>query len=439
MNAPREESEIMAIVPEELEPSVQEDIARFAEAVGIEPSLVATRRIDWQALAQSGAIVTLHVGRYRALKGLRLEDIGLEPANDRQRTAYQRTLKLGQKHLLPPEIGSAAQAIEDKARKLLAAYRLTTYWGDFLPEKSYPQWAQANLAVRDEYLAFGASVAARRDELIAEMAAEYRLIAPRTYRDLIRNGADKQQLGPIGAWTDAYVARQVALVPSAEEIRLSYTYTWETTRLVLPSEAAADQARADRIRLVAQEKARLAAEDAMRADLARTEAERSLQGVSRFLADVQEQIQVLVYDTVLKGIKALDGIDKRTKGSQVPRAAGMLKAFVDEVRTLQFWEDPDLEARIAELDRLVETELPNRSTDAVRVALRDLGARARLVLMEIGRPPARSGRDLGIPDSPLELQAAVRSAPRPLPLNGSPGVTLAPGGRGGSGGPILDL
>jgi hypothetical protein len=421
----------MALAPEEITSEVRADIERFALAVGIDAATVQTRRIDWQQLAKKGAIVEIHLGRYRARETLRLEDLGIEAESDRQRTAYARTLSTGHKRLLPPEVEQEAQQIEDKARKWHEAMSFKTIWGRFVPEQAYAKWAQGNVELCDQYLAFGRSVAARRDELVAEMAAEYREIAPRTYNDLVRNGAVLDKSQP--EWVEWYVARQVANVPSAETIAASYTYTWETTRLVLPSEAAADQAKAEAIRLEALEKARLAAEDAMRADLARTEAERSLEGINRFLADVQEPIQARVYELVTA---ALAGLASGSTAAQMRGKIMALKNLVDEVRTLVFWESPDLTEKIAQLDALLGVEQKKRSKEDLQAVLRDLGAQARLVLLEIDRPPARSARELGIPVGKVALEKAVRRGrgrvitPTPLVLDRAPR-------RGGTDGPRI--
>ncbi len=117
-----------------------------------------------------------------------------------------------------------------------------------------------------------------------------------------------------------------------------------------------------------------------------------------------------------------------------------LKNLVDEVQTLQFWEDPTLEDRITELDRVLSLEAKNRPPDDFQRALRALGAQARLVLLEIDRPPARSGRDFDIPDDLPSLTRVVRRGGRSLELTDPSDMPdIGPLGRTGSRSPALAI
>jgi hypothetical protein len=125
------------------------------------------------------------------------------------------------------------------------------------------------------------------------------------------------------------------------------------------------------------------------------------------VGDLQSQIQEEVYTVAVNALEAIEGGKGRLPGNSVRG----LKTLVETVQRLRFWDDPDMDARLAQLAQMTDVPAKRRDDVQLRAALTGLGAQARLVLVELDRAPERSARDLGIPDDGEQLAQLAR-APR---------------------------
>lgn len=376
-------------------------IGQIAREIGVEQSRIGIRNTDWGQFLKQGVIVDMHVGRWRATAKTTLEDLGIIPASNEARAAYERVFSLGARNLLPKAIMDRAQKIDDRGRNWLKANAFRTFWGYFLHTSRYPTWAKKNQEIREEYLKIGEEIGERYDELVRAMRYDLEIVAPEIVERLIRASRAAGQEIPSNmaqAAIERFVERSLAAIPEARTIVNSFSYTWDVDVLPLQSQIAVDRAEAQKIQLEAFAKAQAAAADAMEADLRRSQAERAVEGIDRFVADVVGQITEAAYTV------ALDALEDLKEGERLPKGTvRQLRNLIETVSTMAFWDTPDLDARMSELGILLDQDVKQRSKSDLTRVLQQVGTIARSSLLEVRRPPQRSGRELGVPMVPTEI------------------------------------
>lgn len=382
--------------------ATQTAIDTITAQIGEKSGVVRAASIDWMPFLQEGVIVNIHLRRWRAETKVTLEDLGITPENDEERDAIERTLSPGRRYLLPKEILRQATEIDGRSRNwLFPKNAFKTAWGMFIHAKNYARWRERDEVLRGEYLALGDRVAEEYDALITEVRDDYRSLGRQTYRRMM--GTKFQPDEDVESWVEKFVDRSLALVPPAETIRASFEYTRTVEMIPLMAQVAQDRAAAIDAITQATDRRNQAALVAMREDLWETERKAAAEGIGRFVADVQAQIQELVYSCAVDGLEALkSGDGKLGRG-----ATYQLKNMVESVNTMVFWDDPDLERRVQDLKDLVEVPAAKRDGNAVREALTELGEASRLVLARLERTPVRSGRDVGITDNTILLTSRL--------------------------------
>ncbi len=357
---------------------------------------------QWSRFAQEGVVVDLHCERERFRVGLTPADLGIEPDNDEERKALAKVLTLGSRYLIPKDWVKKGDSLDSKGRECLKRHSFKTFWGAWIHTKAYATWRAENDEIAAEYVALRDEIVARYDDLIREAQVAYVGLCSQAYNRLLATPAGREGripgLDDREAWIANAVRRMVASTPSAELAASKYRYYWDVRVLPALSNVAADEALAQRIRLDA-------ATAAMLEDLKRTAAEEAAGGVRQFVSEVQGAIRSEVYGAVVTCLDALE----RSEDERLPRNnTAQLVRLVERCSSLVFWEDPDLEKRVQELSSVISVPAAKRSPDDLRGALRALGAEARLVLLELDRPPERSGRDVGIPDDIEGLEVVAR-------------------------------
>ena len=125
--------------------------------------------------------------------------------------------------------------------------------------------------------------------------------------------------------------------------------------------------------------------------------------VTSFMRDVQGELRERVYGVVLD---ALSAIRKGQRWNS--RSATQLRNLVETVQSLNFWNDEQIEAQVASIRKLLDTPASERSVEDIQSVLQEIGAEARLALIELDRTPRRSGREVGVPDEAPEIEQTLR-------------------------------
>jgi hypothetical protein len=398
--------------------SVADGLAQITARIGETAGTVRAQYIDWERFLQEGVLITLHHHRWGATLTLTLEQLGIQADTDAERESLLRIISPGQRHLLPKEILKAGKTKQDACRYWLErnAFRLNegdgarTLLGWYVHDSRYQTWKQRNDELRDEYLAIGQYIYDHWDELLAQTTQDYNVLAMRTYNDLARSRPVQEgrvELPPLDEYIRTFIAEAFKSLPTKEEARDSYRYEWDIKWVPMAQTVARDQAAAQFEWQKSRDRAAAEVESEMMMDLRRQEARRASEGLERFVGDLQSQIQAEVYDVAVNALEAIEGGNGRLPGNSVRG----LKTLVQTIQRLRFWDDPDMDARLAQLAQMTEVPAKQRDDTQLRAALTSLGASARLVLVELDRAPERSARDLGIPDEGEQL-AQLATAPR---------------------------
>ena len=106
---------------------------------------IKTENPRWLALMREGVVVKLHIRRWRAKASLDLEDLGLPSDSEDQ---VGDLLTLGDKRLLPTDLGKRLEAKESAGRKCLERSAYATYYGPFLPASRFRSWLNEDQRTR---------------------------------------------------------------------------------------------------------------------------------------------------------------------------------------------------------------------------------------------------------------------------------------------------
>ena len=119
-------------------------------------------------------------------------------------------------------------------------------------------------------------------------------------------------------------------------------------------------------------------------------------------------------------------------------SARQLRHLLDQVAQLNFYDDAELSAGMAQIRALLDARGERRDSGALAARLQDLAVVTRATLLDLGLAP-RSARRLGIPEQPAPalVQRArarllpVADLPAPLAERPAPRPRLLPEGSAG--------
>ena len=421
----------------------------LAEALGEDPDAIQASNPRWLALMREGVLVSLHIGRWRAKTRLSWHDLGIELEEEADRE-LQKIVDLGHKKLLPASLLKELDAIESAARKWLEKKAVRTYWGFFVPVTAYVEWKEINEEHRSRYFAVRDRIVRDYQALVAEVVAGYRVAAQGAYRRLKALHPEALERFPnVDAFVEAFVQGIQVHIPPAEVIRDSFYFETELRYVPLPSLMAEEWAERERIEAqAAAERERLelqlqverewawAEREKLRAEVqaARSAAEwkeRLMREMHRdvveqarrqkeelvdgFLRDLVVQLRSLVYEATTDVLAAIKRNDRLP-----PRSVVQLRNLVEQVRSLNFYGDQEIEAMINRVAFQVDG-VQDRNLAEIQSSLRDIATVVRASLIGLGEKP-RGARSLGVADEPTPEM--VRRARRGLGLEDEEGAIV---------------
>ncbi len=325
--------------------------AEIALIAGVAPDRLHVMKESLaNALLRKGVVVRVHIGRWRARRKLRAEDLGLDPEAAKP---LLEQIDLGARLLLPRGTLEKLDRLESQGRSNLHRYSLDTRLGTFVPADALPRFLEEHQTLRAQFFALRDEIVARFPRL-RDQGREACAHAAETLYDALRAVGVTREI-----FVAQYVERALAAWPTTGQVHASFMFDYDLLYVPLASELAAEQAR-----LVA------IAEDArLREDLARHVAERRRQEIDGFLNDLAADLRTTVYETVTAALRGL-----QNGGYPAPRTIAALRRLVKRVRLLNVYGDQDIETQIR---RLEGTLVPPKRRTAVtaehlRAALVDL-------------------------------------------------------------------
>jgi len=405
----------------------------LAQVLGEEDVRVVEPR--WLQLMQEGLIVTLHIRRWRARAKLTFADLGLPVRDEKERAAFADLLNLGEKRLLPARYIRALDSIDSGARKCLDRYSYKTFWGNFVPCTAYAGWKEQNEVYRQRYFKIRDDIVENYDRIVASLLDGYAVAARAAYRRLNALDPEAMSNGEYAAeddFVDAFMSRIVALIPSRDRIRDSFAFEVELSYVPLPSLLAEDLAEAERIRAqremerleeemkrdslwrnirleeeAARERQRMLA--AMNRDVVEKARQQKEELIDTFLADLVKQLRGLVYDVTTNVLASI----QTNQGRLVGKASVQLSNLIEQVASLNFFGDQEIDRMIARVRMELDKQPKDRDMKEIRAQLKNIATITRATLIGLGEQP-RSARSLGVADVPTPEM--IRTARRGLGL-----------------------
>jgi hypothetical protein len=355
----------------------------------------------WARYAQQGVTVSLHIEREHFRTSLSFGELGIDSENEAERKSLRKIVEDPVRYLIPKDWAKKGGSIADEARACLKRHAYDTHWGFWIHTNNYDTWRTEHNEIEQKFLAFAQELVDRYDELVQEARVSYLGLCQQTYDRLSRTLAARDGRIPgfqdREQWVLDSVQRMVSVTPSRERILSKFRMYYDVRVLPLQENIAEDERRANQIRLDA-------VTATMVEDLRRTEARRAAGGMQQFVEELQAEIRAQVYDATVSSLEVLETNDGRLSRN----ASATLKRLVEKCSQMVFWEEPDLERRVAEMSRILDVPSNKRSPSELRGVLQELGAEARLVLMGLNREPERSGNGVGIPDDVPALEVIAR-------------------------------
>lgn len=373
---------------------------------------VYSRDAQWLRYAERGVVVKVRISRERFKQQLTPDLVGMTPRDDKERKQLEQALTFGYRYLLPADYAKRFDTLDSRARYRVEKWGYTTFWGVWIPVTAFPSWLEDHREVERQYQELIDEIEAKYDELKEETRVAWIGLTNQAWERLKVTGALDGDPGFADklTWTQAQVKAIMAQVPTIREIRDSLRIRVDATSLPDLSRVEQDRVKAGDIRLTEAERLMMEA-------LNKTAAERAGKGVDQFLTEVRTQLSGQVFKVAASALQVMQG-----RGGRIDRnSSDALRKMIEVVRVTDFWGETDgaLQARLAELDRLMGTRPEKRSYQELGELLTTMGAEARLLLMEMDAPMTREALDLaagvGLPDDAEGLAVLARRGQTPSP------------------------
>jgi hypothetical protein len=411
------------------------ELARILNVDGIK-----TGNPKWLALMREGVVVKLHVRRWRAKSRLDLTDLGLPSEDD---DLIGDLLNLGDKRLLPKELGSRLEAIESAGRKALDRNGFATFWGTFVPATNFEAWKAENDAHKQRYLDARNDLRDSYTDIVAQLTDAYRGAARAAFRRakaLDPLSMTRQDLLDEALFVTTFVRRITAQIPTESQIYDSFGWEEEYTYIPLPSLLAEDAAEKERIqaeRAAERQREELERDDLWRtitiredADRARRDAlirmneeittearKKKQQMIDGFLADLVKQLRATIYEATTDILATMS----KNQGKLHPRSVVQLRNLIEQVGQMNFFGDTETDAMIHRVRSIFDQRPETRNVADLQIALRDVAIITRASLLDLGEQP-RASRIIGDEDT---TPAEIATARRRLDLDATPNLDPA--------------
>lgn len=390
-----------------------EERARKQEAMA---RVLGKRRfadVDWRQLVQEGVLVDLTIRHCGFTARLELSDLGMSIQDERVRRAHARTLKLGEKRLLPQRYMNAINRLASGARRCLAKNAFQTELGAFLPVTAYGPWKEEIAEHERRFLALRDEILENYKGLVEEVLAEYRVIARDTYKRLRILRPTDLDIDE-ARFIENYCNRILALIPAKEYVRERFGFDIvlrdgvqelqplsETTRVPAPIQVRQD----------AQN--RVLQRQQMQRDLLRQLQEQKARQIEDFLQTIVIRLRSLTYEVMGD---VLASISKQGEKRFPARSVVQLKNLVTQLSRLNFYGDEDIERIEQQVQEILDQTptMRKRNLTEIQERLREIALDARSTLLDLEQPARKNRAEI-----PAEVPKTddVRQARAVLDLN----------------------
>jgi hypothetical protein len=327
---------------------------------------VTLSRFDWRALLESGAVATLSIGRYRGVKALTADDLGLDVEEMKE---VDKIVQLGHRLLLPQDVLNQFNTVETRARQVLRQYCLSTPAGLFLPAKSNDNCASAMLEFKTKFFDLVELLVQNLPDHKRAIERQYTDLAKQVYNRLRDSGKYDYSLAE-WEFVDTFVNRCMAQFPNEQELRRSFRFALRLSFVPVPETNGETPSFANATDDLLRQR-KMVIQDT---EIARREL------IDGFISSIQSEVYTLV-NTVLTDV--LGSIEKNAQLQS--RSVVQLKNLVEKVSALNFWGDKRLEMIQSEIESLLSVGSSKRDLGLNQQVLRELQLQSKVVLGKLER------------------------------------------------------
>lgn len=349
---------------DQAEVDVAEDKADRTEEVarkyGIDPAKLAERMKKLSRIkAKEGLVVDLDIGKWTGQARLREEDLGIEISPEER-----RFVSLGHQKLFPPEVVNKAARAEAQGRDNLDRLSFLSADGRFVPITAWEEWKAKNEEAKKAFFSVRDEIGSRYDAILADVRKEYLKRAESVYDRLetLAGAAPKEGKSD---WVAGYIARLLGRIPKKDEIVARFYWEEKYRYLRMPSEIEEELLRTEKLKgerdlaHYENENRRRKVEamnDAVVGQL-RKEKEKIAQEQADFLTKTMLQQRQAIVEATAAAAAAI----AKNRGKVLGSTVKALKNLVGKGRLLNFFEDPEVEQALAELEGFLGKDPMRRS------------------------------------------------------------------------------
>jgi hypothetical protein len=381
------------------------------------------QEVNWRTLMQQGVLIKLTISHCGFAAKLGLDDLGISVADERERQALARTLRLGEKRLLPEEYHTQLGRLESGARRALRIRSFSTELGAFLPRTAYDGWKEENEAYQARYFAFRDELIEKHQELVRQLLAEYEIVARSIYQRLRETRPDLISQQSETSFLASYCNRVAALIPDPSRIEQSFGYQVRLRESLAEVQALEVAQEASAAGMLTPQRLRAEAEQVdwqsttLERDLRAQAQEQKKAMIDSFLTALVGELRTSIYEVMTDVLSTLEKqAPGNFSGRSVGRSVMQLKNLVKQIETLNFYGDREIEAMMREVQEVIDLDPARRerSLPEIKEKMRAIATVTRETLLSLGVEP-RSGREVGILDIPSP--GSVRAARLELGLD----------------------
>jgi hypothetical protein len=342
-------------------------LSAIAEKYGIDPVKLAARMKEMAKVkAQEGLLVDLDIGKWSAQAKLKEEDIGIEMTEEER-----KAISLGHQKLFPPELVNKSAQTEGHGRANLERLSFLCEEGRFVPVTAWEEWKTRNEELKAQFFAVRDEMVSRYDEIVKEMKVDFAMRASRTYDRMVALGKPPSAVKT--DWVMAYVTALHGRIPPLKEVAAKFYWSEKFKFLRMPSEIEAEFMQQEKLRKERQmltyehdsKKRQIDEMNSLVLQQLKAEKEKAVSAQAEFMHKTMLQQRKAIMDVTASAMNAI----VRNRGKVMGSTTSALKNLIDKTRSLNFYEDGEVDKALESLESFLKRDPAYRSgrkfTDAI--------------------------------------------------------------------------
>lgn len=342
-------------------------------------------------LMEGGVIVDIDIHRWTGMKRLLPKELGLNG-----KRTQSRAIRLGEKLLIPPTILRMINSLTTQLRANLDRHSFRTVWGRWVPATAYAIYKAEHDRLAKEYMGVGEALADNLDKVKTQDSGTWGELR-KLYGEHARAVWCRLRHLPVadvnldlcpGWFVEEYISKILSHMPSAGEIRDSFSVEAKISYIPLPSmleedrlrsdrlwEKAADERQADRKRQQAQEQ--------MEADVRAHYLTEKKSMIDDFLGGLAGEVYSKIYDVSSRALATMS----KNQGRLLEPTLRQLHKLVKWGDQMNIANDEELATALKDLQGMINRSSEQRTAEDVQDQLKAMGTVARSILVDLNVAP----------------------------------------------------